>query len=118
MRIIRMIIAALILTGLALPLASSAAAFPSAPAQAQPQPVNWEGEPALRFPLPTLAPKVRARSSLSRTDLLIGTATKGATPPWNPLERLPVASHGARLPLIKNKREFDGPSPSSYNPGK
>jgi hypothetical protein len=24
-------------------------------------------------------------------------ATKGATPPWNPLERFPVASHGESL---------------------
>jgi len=29
-------------------------------------------------------------------------ATKGATPPWNPLERFPVASHGAYKPLVKN----------------
>jgi len=28
-------------------------------------------------------------------------ATKGATPPWNPLERFPVASHGAYEPLVK-----------------
>jgi len=27
-------------------------------------------------------------------------ATKGATPPWNPLERFPVASHGAYEPLV------------------
>jgi len=26
-------------------------------------------------------------------------STKGATPPWIPLERLPVASHGASSPL-------------------
>jgi hypothetical protein len=27
-------------------------------------------------------------------------ATKGAIPPWNPLERFPVASHGAYEPLV------------------
>ena len=27
-------------------------------------------------------------------------STKGATPPWIPLERLPVASHGASSPLV------------------
>jgi MFS family permease len=65
--------------------------------------VNWEGEPALRFPLPTLAPKVRARSSPSRTGHEPRAATKGATPPWNPLEPLPATSHGARSLLVERK---------------
>jgi len=31
-------------------------------------------------------------------------ATKGATPPWNPLERFPAASRGACEPLVQ--RDF------------
>jgi hypothetical protein len=31
-------------------------------------------------------------------------ATKGAAPPWNPLERFPVASHRAYEPLVNEKR--------------
>jgi hypothetical protein len=34
--------------------------------------VNWEGEPASRFPLPTLATKIRGSLLPFTTDLLIG----------------------------------------------
>ena len=33
-------------------------------------------------------------------------ATKGATPPWNPLERFPVASHAAYEPLVNFDRSL------------
>jgi hypothetical protein len=37
-----------------------------------PRGVNWEGEPASRFPLPTLATKIRGSLLPFPTDLLIG----------------------------------------------
>ena len=36
--------------------------------------------------------------------------TKGATPPWNPLERLRLASHGAYSPLVKKTTSVGRPS--------
>jgi hypothetical protein len=42
--------------------------------------VNWEGEPAPRFPLPTLAPKVRGSLLPFPTDLLIGVRPRGRLP--------------------------------------
>jgi len=58
----------------------------------RPPEVNWEGEPASRFPLPTLATKIRGSLLPFTTDFLIGAAakalpTRGPTPPWTPLER-------------------------------
>jgi len=62
-------------------------------AQAQAE-VNWEWEPASRFPLPTLATKNRGSLLPFPTDHKIGAAakalpTKGATPPWIPLRAVP-----------------------------
>ena len=38
----------------------------------RPPEVNWEGEPASRFPLPTLATKIRGSLLPFTTDFLIG----------------------------------------------
>jgi len=42
--------------------------------------VNWEGEPALRVPLPTLAPTVRGSLLPCPPDLLIGVRPRGRLP--------------------------------------
>jgi len=57
------------------------------------EPVSLEGEPASRFPLPTLAAKEpRLAASLSRAGQEPRAATKGAYPLGSPDDRLPAAS--------------------------